>query len=133
MCITTTNWVVRQCIIDVFGGKVESAGEFLHGKTSPLSHDCKGVYVGLAQGAQITRYHSLAGTHANMPPCLEISSWIAREDGSRGVIQGVRHKEYIVEGVQFHPESIFSEGGRTMIRNFLLLRAGTWDDEAKLA
>ncbi|CAK7265633.1 anthranilate synthase / indole-3-glycerol phosphate synthase [Sporothrix epigloea] len=116
----------QQCIFDVFGGTVESAGEILHGKTSPLSHDGRGVYAGLAQHLPVTRYHSLAGTAGSLPPSLEVTSWIAKPDGSRGVIMGVRHKEYTVEGVQFHPESILSADGRAMVRNFLLMRGGTW-------
>lgn len=103
------------------------AGEILHGKTSPLSHDSKGVYAGLPQGLPVTRYHSLAGTHPTLPGCLEVSSWIeSGTDGSRGVIMGVRHKEFTVEGVQYHPESILTAEGRVMLRNFLRIRGGTW-------
>lgn len=123
---------LRQCIFDVYGGDVSFAGEILHGKTSPLRHDSKGVYVGLSQDIPVTRYHSLAGTHVTLPDCLEVTSWIANEDGSKGVIMGVRHKEYTVEGVQFHPESILSEGGRTMLRNFLQMQGGTWAENEKL-
>ncbi|CAK7562538.1 MAG: anthranilate synthase / indole-3-glycerol phosphate synthase [Sporothrix epigloea] len=122
----------QQCIFDVFGGTVESAGEILHGKTSPLSHDGRGVYAGLAQHLPVTRYHSLAGTAGSLPPSLEVTSWIAKPDGSRGVIMGVRHKEYTVEGVQFHPESILSADGRAMVRNFLLMRGGTWAENEAL-
>ncbi|SPO02987.1 probable anthranilate synthase component II [Cephalotrichum gorgonifer] len=122
----------QQCIFDVFGGEVSSAGEFLHGKTSPLSHDGKGVYAGLVQGLPVTRYHSLAGTRVTLPECLEVTSWVALPDGSQGVIQGVRHKEYTIEGVQFHPESILTADGRVMIRNFLKLQGGTWDENARL-
>ncbi|OAA58057.1 anthranilate synthase multifunctional protein [Niveomyces insectorum RCEF 264] len=122
----------QQCIIDVYGGEVSSAGEILHGKTSPLAHDGRGVYAGLSQNLPVTRYHSLAGTYETLPGELEVSSWIARPDGTRGVIMGVRHKEYVVEGVQFHPESILSAEGRTMVRNFLLLRGGTWTENARL-
>jgi len=111
---------------------VSSAGEWLHGKTSPLSHDGKGVYAGLSQAIPVTRYHSLAGAQMTLPACLEVSSWVEKEDGSRGVIQGVRHKEYTVEGVQFHPESILTEGGRTIIRNFLKLQGGSWEENARL-
>ncbi|CAK7218889.1 anthranilate synthase / indole-3-glycerol phosphate synthase [Sporothrix curviconia] len=122
----------QQCIFDVFGGTVESAGEILHGKTSPLAHDERGVYAGLAQHLPVTRYHSLAGTAGSLPPSLEVTSWIAKPDGSRGVIMGVRHKEYTVEGVQFHPESILSADGRAMVRNFLLMRGGTWAENEAL-
>lgn len=123
----------EQCIFEVFGGKVDVTGEILHGKTSPLRHDSKGVYKGLAQDLPVTRYHSLAGTHATLPDCLEVSSWIAvGPDGGRGVIMGVRHKELLVEGVQFHPESILTAEGRVMLKNFLLMQGGTWEENAKL-
>ncbi|KAI1637632.1 indole-3-glycerol phosphate synthase-domain-containing protein [Biscogniauxia mediterranea] len=121
-----------QCIFDVYGGEVSSAGEILHGKTSPLTHDSKGVYVGMAQNLPVTRYHSLAGTHVTVPKCLEVTSWIPKADGSKGVIMGVRHKELTVEGVQFHPEGILSADGRTMIKNFLHLQGGTWADSERL-
>lgn len=80
----------------------------------------------------MTRYHSLAGTHVSLPECLEVTSWIAKDDGSKGVIMGVRHKEYTIEGVQFHPESILSADGRAMIKNFLLIQGGTWADSQRL-
>ena len=110
--------VGRQCIFSVFGGDVSFAGEILHGKTSPLRHDSKGVYAGLPQDLPVTRYHSLAGTHPTLPEALEVTSWIASpEDKSgKGVIMGVRHKEYVVEGVQFHPESILTAEGRIIDR-----------------
>lgn len=118
----------QQCIISSFGGKVDVTGEILHGKTSVLKHDSKGVYEGLPAGLSVTRYHSLAGTHSTIPDCLEVSSWAELEDGSgNNVIMGVRHKQLTVEGVQFHPESILTEYGRTMFRNFLKLTSGTWD------
>ncbi|KAJ6783663.1 hypothetical protein PWT90_06733 [Aphanocladium album] len=121
-----------QCIFDVYGGEVNSAGEWLHGKTSPLTHDAKGVFQGLEQEIPITRYHSLAGSPVTLPECLEVTSWVAKPDGSRGIIQGVRHKEYTMEAVQFHPESILTENGRTMIRNFLQMQGGTWEDNTRL-
>lgn len=119
-------------MFDVFGGEVSSAGEYLHGKTSPLSHDGKGVYAGLRQGLPITRYHSLAGARVTLPESLEVTSWVPLADGSQGVIQGVRHKEYTIEGVQFHPESILTADGRVMIRNFLKMQGGTWEENARL-
>lgn len=123
----------EQCIYSVFGGTVEQTGEILHGKTSPLRHDGKGVYAGLAQDLPVTRYHSLAGTHPTLPDCLEVSSWIAAgPDGAKGVIMGVRHKDYLVEGVQFHPESILTAEGRTMLKNFLHMQGGTWDENEHL-
>ncbi|KAH7349971.1 anthranilate synthase component 2 [Plectosphaerella cucumerina] len=122
----------QQCILDVYGGDVGSAGEWLHGKTSPLTHDGKGVYAGLSQELPVTRYHSLAGTYVTLPKCLEVTSWVAKPDGTPGVIQGVRHREFTIEGVQFHPESILTAEGRTMLKNFLLLQGGTWEENARL-
>ncbi|CEO59451.1 Putative Anthranilate synthase component 2 [Penicillium brasilianum] len=117
----------QQCMITTFGGKVDVTGEILHGKTSVLKHDSKGVYEGLPADLSVTRYHSLAGTHSTVPECMEVTSWAELENGSgNSVIMGVRHKELAVEGVQFHPESILTEYGRTMFRNFLKLTAGTW-------
>ncbi|KAL3428224.1 indole-3-glycerol phosphate synthase [Phlyctema vagabunda] len=117
----------QQCILDVYGGDVRFAGEILHGKTSPLRHDSKGVYASLPQDLPVTRYHSLAGTHPTLPECLEVSSWIAAGvDGGKGVIMGVRHKEFVVEGVQYHPESILTAEGRVMLKNFLQMKGGTW-------
>ena len=118
----------QQCIISSFGGKVDVTGEILHGKTSVLEHDSKGVYEGLPPNLEVTRYHSLAGTHSTVPDCLEVSSWAhLNGDSGNSVIMGVRHKQLAVEGVQFHPESILTEHGRAMFRNFLKLTSGTWD------
>ena len=120
-------------MIDLWGGDVSFAGEILHGKTSPLRHDSKGVYTALPQHLPVTRYHSLAGTHPTLPECLEVSSWIeAGPDGGKGVIMGVRHKEYVVEGVQYHPESILTAEGRVMLKNFLGMRGGTWTENERL-
>ncbi|KAH0287197.1 hypothetical protein M436DRAFT_57196 [Aureobasidium namibiae CBS 147.97] len=123
----------EQCIYSVFGGTVEKTGEILHGKTSPLRHDGKGVYANIPQDIPVTRYHSLAGTHPTLPECLEVSSWIAvGPDGGKGVIMGVRHKEYVIEGVQYHPESILTEQGRLQIKNFLYMQGGTWSENERL-
>lgn len=118
----------QQCIISSFGGKVDVTGEILHGKTSVLKHDSKGVYEGLPESLGVTRYHSLAGTHSTIPDCLEVSSSAQLGDSGKTVIMGVRHKQLAVEGVQFHPESILTEYGRSMFRNFLKLTAGTWEE-----
>ncbi|KAI4124022.1 MAG: hypothetical protein LQ338_005011, partial [Usnochroma carphineum] len=121
----------EQCIFSVFGGKVEVTGEILHGKTSPLRHDSKGVYEGLAQDIPVTRYHSLAGTHLSLPDSLEVTSWISGgPNGGKGIIMGIRHKDYVIEGVQFHPESILTEAGRHMLRNFLNMQGGTWAEDS---
>ncbi|KAF2721915.1 hypothetical protein K431DRAFT_284362 [Polychaeton citri CBS 116435] len=131
----------EQCIFSVFGGTVSQTGEILHGKTSPLKHDGKGCYAGLPQNLPVTRYHSLAGTHPTIPDCLEVTSWSTRDlvettdgtyGGERDVIMGVRHREFCIEGVQFHPESILTAEGRGMFKNFLLLRGGTWKENDQL-
>ncbi|KAM0461831.1 hypothetical protein ACHAO4_001016 [Trichoderma viride] len=121
-----------QCMFDVYGGEVSSAGEWLHGKTSPLTHDAKGVFAGLPQGLPVTRYHSLAGTHLTLPERLEVTARVDKPDGSAGIIQGVRHKEFVLEGVQFHPESILTAEGRIMIKNFLHMQGGTWEENERL-
>jgi anthranilate synthase/indole-3-glycerol phosphate synthase/phosphoribosylanthranilate isomerase len=120
-------------MIDLWGGDVSYAGEILHGKTSPLRHDSKGVYANVPQDIPVTRYHSLAGTHPTLPECLEVSSWIETgPDGGKGVIMGVRHKEFVVEGVQYHPESILTANGREVLKNFLNMRGGTWAENEEL-
>ena len=122
----------EQCVYAAFGGEVSQTGEILHGKTSPLRHDGKGVYAGLPQDLPVTRYHSLAGTHPTLPACLEVTSWTVNSpNGDKGVIMGVRHKEYVVEGVQFHPESILTAEGRTMLKNFLHMQGGTWAENER--
>ncbi|KAH7068148.1 indole-3-glycerol phosphate synthase-domain-containing protein [Paraphoma chrysanthemicola] len=124
-----------QCMYYSFGGTVDVTGQILHGKTSPLKHDGKGVYQGVPQSVPVTRYHSLAGTYGTLPDCLEVTSTIPANPDSdiKEVIMGVRHKEYVMEGVQFHPESILTEDGRIMMRNFLLMQGGTWAENEKLA
>ncbi|CAZ83991.1 unnamed protein product [Tuber melanosporum] len=111
----------QQAIFSAFGGTVDYAGEVVHGKTSLIKHDTKGIYRNIPQDIAVTRYHSLAGTHATLPADLEVTS---RTD--RDVIMGIRHKEYAIEAVQYHPESILTEEGRMMFRNFLEMTAGTW-------
>lgn len=119
----------RQCIYSAFGGEVTVTGEILHGKASPLRHDGKGVFAGLPQNLPVTRYHSLAGTHSSLPDCLEVTSFIAAgSDGGTDIIMGVRHKDLVIEGVQFHPESILTAEGRAMLKNFLRMQGGTWKE-----
>lgn len=110
-----------QCIVDVFGGEISFAGEIHHGKTSPLTHNNTGVFKGTPQGTVVTRYHSLAAQIQSLPDCFEVT---ATSPG--GVIQGVRHKEMLIEGLQFHPESIMSEDGMLMLKNFLAYEGGSW-------
>ncbi len=109
----------HQCIYDVYGGTVSGAGEIRHGKTSTISHDGKGVFEGLPDGFSAIRYHSLAGTPETQPAELEVT---AKSDS--GVIMGVRHRELTVEGVQFHPESIGTEYGKELLKNFLAMKGG---------
>ena len=104
----------HQAIGEVFGGKIVRNKEIVHGKTSPLRHNGKGLYQGLPQNVEIGRYHSLIIERESLPDCLEITSEL--EDGT---IMGVRHKEYDIEGIQFHPESILTADGNMMMRNFL--------------
>ncbi|KAI4940099.1 bifunctional tryptophan synthase trp1 [Alternaria infectoria] len=124
----------EQCIFYSYGGTVDVTGQVLHGKTSPLKHDGKGVFAGVSQNVPVTRYHSLAGTHGTLPDCLEVTATIpANEEAEvKEVVMGVRHKEYVMEGVQFHPESILTEDGRLMVRNFLKMQGGTWVENERL-
>ncbi|KAG2206546.1 hypothetical protein INT47_008563 [Mucor saturninus] len=111
-----------QCMFEVYGGTVSYAGDIVHGKTSPIKHDSRGLFKSVPQNNLVTRYHSLAGVPSTIPETLEITA-----NTDDGVIMGVRHKEFTVEGLQFHPESILCENGHTMISNFLNLTGGTWD------
>ncbi|AAS53125.1 AER446Wp [Eremothecium gossypii ATCC 10895] len=117
----------QQCIYEAFGGRVESAGEIVHGKTSELRHDGRGLFQGVPQAVAVTRYHSLAGLASTLPAELEVT---ARTE--TGVVMGVRHRKYTVEGVQFHPESILTDHGQLMVRNMLALEGGTWAENDKL-
>ncbi|HCT41603.1 MAG TPA: anthranilate/aminodeoxychorismate synthase component II [Moraxellaceae bacterium] len=109
----------HQSIGQVFGGKVIRARQVMHGKTSPIHHANKGVFTGLNNPLTATRYHSLIIEKASLPDCLEITAWTQHEDGSVDEIMGVRHKTLAVEGVQFHPESILTEQGHELLKNFL--------------
>ncbi len=109
----------HQSIGQVFGGKIVRARQVMHGKTSPMHHHNSGVFSGLNNPLVATRYHSLVIEKATLPDCLEITSWTQHEDGSVDEIMGVRHKTLDVEGVQFHPESILSEQGHELFKNFL--------------
>ena len=109
----------HQSIGQAFGGKVIRAPYVMHGKTSPIYHKNTGVFSGLKNPFQATRYHSLVIEKESLPDCLEITAWTQHEDGSMAEIMGVKHKTLAVEGVQFHPESILTEHGHDMLRNFL--------------
>jgi len=104
----------HQAIGQAYGGRVVRAAEPVHGKTAKILHDGEGVYEGLPQGFEATRYHSLVVEPESVPECLTVTS--RTEDG---VIMGVRHKQRPVEGVQFHPESVLTEDGRKLLKNFL--------------
>jgi len=109
----------HQAIGQAFGGKVVRAKEIMHGKTSPIRHRGVGVFAGLPDPFEATRYHSLIVERASLPESLEITAWTERPDGSFDEIMGLRHKALAVEGVQFHPESILTRSGHDLLRNFL--------------
>jgi anthranilate synthase/aminodeoxychorismate synthase-like glutamine amidotransferase len=109
----------HQCIGDVFGGEVVRAPRLMHGKTSMIHHDGKGLFVGLPNPFEATRYHSLVIKPETMPDCLLVT---AKTD--QGEVMGVRHKEYCIEGVQFHPQSILTQAGKDLLRNFLAMSVG---------
>ncbi len=104
----------HQSIGAAFGGQVVRAQEVMHGKTSPIEHTGKGVFRDLPNPYLVTRYHSLAIERSTLPDCLEVTAWTAD-----GEIMGVRHREFQIEGVQFHPESILTEHGHALLKNFL--------------
>jgi anthranilate synthase component II len=109
----------HQAIGQVFGGKVIRAREIMHGKTSPVKHRGQGVFAGLPNPFEATRYHSLVVEKDSVPDCLEVTAWTEREDGSLDEIMGLRHRTLDIEGVQFHPESILTQHGHDLLRNFL--------------
>jgi len=104
----------HQSIGEVYGGKVVRADRLMHGKTSPIRHDGKGVFAGLPNPFEATRYHSLLVEKKSVPACLEVTA-----DTAEGEIMGLRHREFPVHGVQFHPESILSKEGKDLLANFL--------------
>ena len=109
----------HQSIGQAYGGKVVRAGRIMHGKTSPIRHEGQGVFAHLPDGYEATRYHSLVVERDSLPACLEVTAWTEHEDGSVEEIMGLRHREHPVEGVQFHPESILTEHGHALLKNFL--------------
>ncbi len=108
----------HQCIGEAFGGKVVHAKRLMHGKTSPIRHDGKTVFKSLSNPFNATRYHSLLVERTSLPSVLEVSAWT-----KEGEIMGLRHKKLLVEGVQFHPESILTTEGKRLLANFLALKA----------
>ena len=105
----------HQGIISTFGGKITRARRLMHGKTSLIRHDCKGIFRGVENPLEATRYHSLVGDRESIPSCLEVTA----ESLDDLEVMGVRHIKYPIEGIQFHPESILTSSGKTIIRNFL--------------
>ena len=112
----------HQCIGEAFGATVDGAGEIVHGKVSEIHHDGAGVYRGLPSPFPATRYHSLAVRRDSIPPCLEVTAWT-----ESGLVMGIRHRDLPVEGVQFHPESIMTPAGKSLLRNFLDYATGDRD------
>lgn len=104
----------HQAIGEVYGGKVVRAGEIVHGKPSPIHHNGRGIYEGLPQDTPVARYHSLIVERESLPDCLEVTSEL-----DNGIIMGLRHREYPVEGIQFHPESILTPEGHKLLSNYL--------------
>ena len=114
----------HQAIGQAFGGEVRRARTVMHGKTSPIHHEGKGIFQGLPQPITATRYHSLIVGWDSLPDCLEVTAWTETPGGQRDEIMGLRHRTLPVEGVQFHPESIFSPEGKILLGNFLEGRQG---------
>ena len=109
----------HQSIGQVFGGKIVHASEIMHGKTSMIYHNDVGVFKGLSNPYEATRYHSLVIEKSSLPDCLEVTAWTQTQSGELDEIMGVRHKELDIEGVQFHPESILTRHGHDLLKNFL--------------
>ncbi len=114
----------HQSIGQAFGGNIVHAHEIMHGKTSMVYHSDVGVFKGVANPFEATRYHSLVIEQATIPDCLEVTAWTQKADGSRDEIMGVRHTEFNIEGVQYHPESILSQHGHDQLSNFLKMQGG---------
>lgn len=109
----------HQAIGQAFGGKIVKASEVMHGRLSAIHHNGQGAFTNLPNPAQFTRYHSLVIEQASLPDCFEVSAWTQNADGNIEEIMGIRHREFAIEGVQFHPESILSEAGYQLLNNFL--------------
>ncbi|QFT85914.1 Anthranilate synthase component 2 [Halomonas sp. THAF12] len=112
----------HQAIGQVFGGRVGRAPQVMHGKTSRIRHHGLGVFEGLEDPLEVTRYHSLVVDRDSLPDCLEVTSWTDEDDVTPGLIMGMRHRELDIEGVQFHPESILTRQGHELLANFLKRR-----------
>jgi anthranilate synthase/aminodeoxychorismate synthase-like glutamine amidotransferase len=115
----------HQCIGEVFGGTIIRAKQLMHGKISHIRHDHKNLFAGLPDNFAATRYHSLVVERETLPDCLEISAWTDAE------IMGIRHKEFCIEGIQFHPESILTVVGKDLLKNFLRMSEQFWHPAAR--
>jgi anthranilate synthase component II len=109
----------HQSIGQAFGGHIVKAPQIMHGKTSQVHHSDQGVFSELSNPFEATRYHSLVIEQSTLPDCLEVTAWTETKDGMREAIMGVRHREWPVQGVQFHPESILTQHGHQLLRNFI--------------
>ena len=109
----------HQAIGQAFGGKIVKASEVMHGRLSAIYHNGQGAFVNLPNPAKFTRYHSLVIEQVSLPECFEVSAWTQNANGDIEEIMGIRHREFAIEGVQFHPESILSEAGYQLLNNFL--------------
>ena len=109
----------HQAIGQAFGGDVVHASEIMHGKTSPVFHNNRGVFAGLKNPLEVTRYHSLVVKKHSLPECFTITAWTQTDDGEMDEIMGIEHNTLPIEGVQFHPESILTEQGHELLKNFL--------------
>jgi anthranilate synthase component 2 len=109
----------HQSIGQAFGARVVRAQRIMHGKTSPIHHKGQGVFAGLPNPFEATRYHSLLVEKSSLPDCLEVTAWTQTPDGALDEIMGLRHRTLPIEGVQFHPESILTQHGHDLLRNFL--------------
>ena len=113
----------HQAIAQAYGGRIVRADRLMHGKTSAILHDGRGVFEGLPSPFDATRYHSLIVEEKNLPAELEVSAWTTEKDGSR-TIMGLRHRKFAIEGVQFHPESVLTDAGKKLVENFLAVVSG---------
>lgn len=109
----------HQAIGQVYGGNVVRAPAVMHGKTSAVLHAHQGVFEGLNNPVEVTRYHSLVVDKASLPDCLQVTAWTGEDDVTPGLVMGLRHRELNIEGVQFHPESILTRQGHALLANFL--------------
>lgn len=120
-----------QAIGQVFGGKVIRAKQVMHGKTSPVWHTAQGAFRGLPSPFTATRYHSLVLDADSLPESLEVTAWTCFDNGSREEIMGIRHRDYPIEGVQFHPESVMTENGLSLLKNFIETYSSEIADSAR--